>query len=418
MAAMTVEMIFVGTELLLGNIVNTNAQYLSEQCAALGLSVYYQTVVGDNEERLMDLIETARKRADVILFSGGLGPTEDDMTKETAAKAAGLPLVMDEESRAHIAAYFAGRGGDIPENNWKQAEIPQGSKALQNANGTAPGIIIEAEDCKMILLPGPPNELIPMFKNQVVPYLKSLSSEVICSAMVKVCGVGESAAEEKIKDMIDSQTNPTIATYAKLGEVHLRVTARAESEQDAGDLIAPVAAELQRRFGADVYTTEEDCTLEDVVVNLLKKHALTITTAESCTGGLAASRLVSVSGASDVYRMGFITYCDEAKHKLLQVKNKILEKHTAVSAKAAEKMAKGGAKAAQADVCIAITGYADPKGGTEECPPGTVFISCYVAGETVTQRLQLKGSRSKVREIAALKALDLARRQITARYEG
>lgn len=414
---MTVEMIFVGTELLLGNIVNTNAQYLSEQCAALGLSVYYQTVVGDNEERLLDIIENARKRADVILFSGGLGPTEDDMTKETVAKAAGLSLVMDEESRAHIEAYFAGIGRTISENNWKQAQIPEGSKALQNANGTAPGIIIEAEDCKMILLPGPPNELIPMFQNQVVPYLKRLSSDVICSAMVKVCGVGESAAEEKIKDMIDSQTNPTIATYAKLGEVHLRVTARAESEGAAQELIAPVVAELQERFGADVYTTEEERTLEDVVVGLLKKHGLTITTAESCTGGLAGSRLVSVSGASDVYHMGFITYCDDAKHKLLGVKKKILKKHTAVSEKTARKMAIGGAKAAQADVCIAITGYADPQSGTEECPAGTVFISCYAGGETEVQRLQLKGSRNKVREIAALKALDLARRQIEAKYQ-
>ncbi len=414
---MTVEMIFVGTELLLGNILNTNAQYLSGQCAALGLSVYYQTVVGDNEERLLALIETARKRADILLFSGGLGPTEDDMTKEAAAKAAGLPLVMDEESRAHIEAYFTGRGTSIPENNWKQAEIPEGSKALPNANGTAPGIIIEAEDCRMILLPGPPNELIPMFQNQVVPYLKNLSTEVISSAMVKVCGMGESAAEEKIKDMIDSQTNPTIATYAKPGEVHLRVTARAESEEAAQKLIEPVVAELKRRFGADVYATEESTTLEDVVAGLLKKHGLTITTAESCTGGMAGSRLVSVSGASDVYRMGFITYCDEAKHKLLGVKRKTLRKHTAVSEKTARKMAIGGAKAAGADVCIAITGYADPQGGTKECPPGTVFISCYAGGDVVVQRLQLKGSRNKVREIAAIKALDLARRQIEIQYQ-
>ena len=415
---MTVEMIFVGTELLLGNIVNTNAQFLSEQCASLGLSVYYQTVVGDNEERLQSILETARERADILLIGGGLGPTEDDMTKETVAKVLGRNLVMDEGSKAHIETYFKGREDAIPENNWKQAMVIEGCTILENANGTAPGLIVETENCRVILLPGPPNELIPMFTDQVRPYLQGLTEEIIVSTMVKVCGIGESQAELMIRDLIDTQDNPTIATYAKTGEVHLRVTARAADEESARGLIGPVVEELQKRFGDNIYTLDENETLEEAVVSLLRNYGLTITTSESCTGGLTGSRLVSVAGASDVYRMGFITYCDAAKHQLLHVRQETLDSYTAVSEETAREMAEGGVKEAGADVCVAITGYAGPGGGTEDCPAGTVFVSCYAAGEIQTDRLQLSGNRNKIREMAAQRALDLARRCILKQYGG
>lgn len=413
---MVVEMIFVGTELLLGNIVNTNAQYLSEQCAALGLSVYYQTVVGDNEERLLSVIETARDRSDIVILGGGLGPTEDDLTKETVAKATGRGLVMDEESRARIDAYFANRGVRCPENNWKQAMIPEGSIVLENNNGTAPGIIVEEENCKFILLPGPPNELVPMFEEKVAPYLQSITNEVICSTMVKICGVGESAAEEMILDLIDQQDNPTIATYAKTAEVHLRVTARAENKTEAKALMKPLVKELKNRFGMDVYSTKETRSLEETLIRLLLKNDLKITTAESCTGGLVGSMITGVEGASEIYKMGFITYCDKAKHDLINVKKKTLRQYTAVSEEVAAQMAEGAAKAAEADIALSVTGYAGPGGGTEECPVGTVFVGCYLEGHTEVIRLQLKGNRKKIREQAAIKALDLARRQIIARF--
>ena len=413
---MTVEMIFVGTELLLGNIVNTNAQFLSEQCAGLGLSVYYQTVVGDNETRLLDCLAQAEKRADILLIGGGLGPTEDDMTKETVAKRLGRPLVSDQKSRDQIAAYFQKKGSPVSENNWKQALVIEGSRVLYNANGTAPGMIVEGNGCTMILLPGPPNELIPMFHDQVKPYLQQITKETIVSAMIKICGIGESQAELMMRDVIDAQDNPTIATYAKTGEVHFRITAKAANKEQAQALLAPVIAEVQKRFGPHVYTLQEEETLEDVLVALLRRFGLTMTTAESCTGGLVGSRLVSVAGASEVYRMGFITYCDAAKQQLLHVKQETLAQYTAVSIQTAAEMAQGGAKEAGADVCVAITGYAGPGGGTEECPAGTVFISCSVSGVIQTERFCFSGSRNKVRELAAQHALDLARRCILKQY--
>ena len=227
---MDVEILAVGTELLLGNIANTNAQYLSQKCANLGLSVYHHTVVGDNETRMTDAICRALDRSDIVILTGGLGPTEDDMTKEVCAKVMGFELAEDPHTRERIAGYFKISGRkNITENNWKQAVVPVGAKVLDNSNGTAPGLILEKDGKTAILLPGPPNELKPLFEEQVAPYLRSLQPETIYSQMVKVCGIGESRAETMILDLIDSQTNPTIATYAKTGEVHLRVTAKAES---------------------------------------------------------------------------------------------------------------------------------------------------------------------------------------------
>ena len=285
---MVAELVCVGTELLLGNIVNTNAAYLSEMCARLGLSMYYQTVVGDNEERMYGVISQAVERSDVVILCGGLGPTQDDMTKEVAAKVMGKKLVEDEHSRRCIQEYMDNYLISHPDmtltaNNWKQAVVPEGAIVLDNANGTAPGLILEENGKLVILLPGPPNELIPMFENQVYPFLHSRQPEVIYSRMVKVCGIGESMLEEQIRDLIDSQTNPTIATYAKTGEVHLRITARAEDEAAAKKMIKPMIRELKERFGKNIYTTDEKKTLEDCVVDLLKDQKLTLTTVESCT---------------------------------------------------------------------------------------------------------------------------------------
>lgn len=411
---MTVELICVGTELLLGNIINTNAAYLSEKCALLGLSMYYQSVVGDNAARLSELLETAKKRSDIVILSGGLGPTQDDLTKETAAAVMGRKLVEDVRAKEELVRCLNRIHVSITENNWKQALVPEGSIVLYNKNGTAPGIIMEGEDTTMILLPGPPGELIPMFEEQVYPYLHRLQPEVICSKMVKICGVGESMTETLILDLIEQQTNPTIATYAKVGEVHLRITAKAENEAEALKLIAPVEKELYRRFGDKIYTDREQESLEEAIGRLLCEHKLTVTTAESCTGGLLAGRLVNVPGISENFKEGYITYANEAKEKLLGVSHRTLREHGAVSEETAREMAQGVRRAAGADIGIGITGIAGPDGGTEEKPVGLVYIGCCFREQTYVRRFIFTGNRSKVRESAVAKALTLLRETILA----
>ncbi len=409
---MTVELICVGTELLLGNIVNTNAAFISEKCAMLGLSMFYQSVVGDNERRLEELLKTAQKRSDVIILCGGLGPTQDDLTKETAAKVMGRPLVEDTRARKEIEEFMAKRSRNVTENNWKQALVPKDSKVLYNPNGTAPGIIMEEGEQRIILLPGPPNELIPMFEEQVYPYLHAIQPETICSKMVKLCGIGESSAETKILDLIEGQTNPTVAPYAKTGEVHLRLTAKAASEAEAYQRIVPVEEELKARFGNLIYTDDPTVTLEMAVYELLKAHNLTVTTAESCTGGLLAGRLINVPGISTYLKEGYVTYSNEAKEKLLGVPAEILRQYGAVSSQTAEAMAEGAVKAAGADIGIAVTGIAGPDGGTEDKPVGLVYMSCYCRGKLYTEKNQYTGSRSKIREYSVASALTLLRRAI------
>lgn len=413
---MTVELICVGTELLLGNIVNTNAAYLSEKCAALGLSCYFQTVVGDNEERITLVLKTAMQRSDIIILSGGLGPTEDDLTKEAAAKVCGKRLELHEPSRKAIEEYFKEKGITPTDNNWKQAMLPQDGIALKNNNGTAPGVIMELESSRVILLPGPPEELQPMFEESVEPYLAGLTSQVICSQTVKICGVGESRAETMIRDMIDAQTNPTLATYAKMGEVHIRVTAGAENEKAARKLIKPVVKELKSRFGNDIYSTEEGTTLEKAVVDLLLANGLTVSCAESCTGGMLSARLINVPGVSEVYKSGMVTYSNKAKRRFLGVKKGTLQKYGAVSEQVAEEMAKGANLFAKTDVSVAVTGIAGPDGGTEEKPVGLVYIACIVKGNVTVKKYNFAGNRGLVREASVAAALALLRSCILEYY--
>ena len=413
---MIVEIISVGTEILLGNIVNTNAAYLAEKCAALGLSCYYQDVVGDNEERLLGVIKMALSRADILLLSGGLGPTQDDLTKEAAAKALGRNLYMHEQSKEMITSFFQKRGLEITENNWKQAMMPEGCIVVDNPNGTAPGVIIEDNGKHVVLMPGPPNEMIPMFENAIMPYLNELEPGIIYSQTVKICGVGESKAESMVEDLINAQDNPTIATYAKTGEVHLRVTARAEDEKEAKKLVKPVVKELKGRFGNNIYTTQEDVTLEKAVVDLLLANHLTVSTVESCTGGMLAARLINVSGVSEVFKTGYITYSNKSKRKILGIKKTLLEKKGAVSPEVAKEMAKGAALFAKSDVAIGITGIAGPEGGTEEKPVGLVYIACSVCGRVDVKEYHFSGNRMKVRESSVSAALSLMRESILAYY--
>lgn len=413
---MVVELISVGTEILLGNIVNTNAAYLAEQCALLGLSCYYQTVVGDNEERLTEAMKTALGRADVIILSGGLGPTQDDLTKETAARVLGRKLVVDEHSRERVLEFFKNRGLEITENNWKQAMIPEGALAVDNDNGTAPGIVMQADGKHVILLPGPPNELVPMFEKEIAPYLKRLEPGTIYSQTVKICNLGESKAETLVADMIADQSNPTIAPYAKTGEVHFRVTAKAEEEKAARKLVKPVVKELKSRFGSNIYTTEEDVTLEKAVADLLTANRLSVVTVESCTGGLLAARLINVPGISEVFKAGLVTYANKAKRRLAGVKKSTLDKYGAVSEQTAREMAKGAALLHKADVAVSITGIAGPDGGTEKKPVGLVYIACCVCGTVTVKEFHFSGNRSKIRESSVSYALSLMRECILQYY--
>lgn len=407
---MVVELVFVGTEILLGNIVNTNGAFLAEKCAELGLSCYYQTVVGDNEERMKETFQLALSRSDIVIACGGLGPTPDDLTKEVAAEVMEMPLREDPHTREWIEEYFRNsQWKEIPDNNWKQAQVPEGALVLDNKNGTAPGLVMEKNKKSMILLPGPPNEMIPLFTEQVMPYLGEKQPEVIYSKMVKLAGIGESRVAEQIQDLIEKQTNPTLATYAKTGEVHLRVTARAENVKAAKKLLKPLIKELKERFGNAIFTTKEEVTLEEAIVKMLRKRNLTVTTAESCTGGLLAGRLINAAGASKVIKQGYITYSDKVKNRALGVKRDTLERYTAVSEQVAYEMAEGGAKAAGADACISVTGLAGPDGGTEEIPVGTVYIACYLNGTVKVERYQFKGNRQKIRDYAVVRALNLLR---------
>lgn len=411
---MIAELVSVGTELLLGNIVNTNSNYLARKCAELGITNYYQVTVGDNEERLYGVIKTALSRCDILILSGGLGPTTDDLTKEITAKALSRELIQDLSVEKSIINYFKDPNlRDIPDNNWKQSYVIEGSTVVENHNGTAPGLIVETDDNKIIiLLPGPPRELIPMFEETIVPYLRSYLPGTYYSKIIKICGVGESKAATMVADLIDNQTNPTIAPYAKLGEVNFRITASANDKAEAKKLIKPVVNEFRNRFANKIFTTNEEETLEDVVVKLLSKHGLKLSTAESCTGGLLSSKIINVSGASEVFEEGFITYSNKAKEKYLGVNKESLDKYGAVSSEVAKEMVLGAARNTESQACIAITGLAGPKGGSKEKPIGLVYIAVLLNDNVEVKEYRFNGNRQSIRERTVVMALDLLRLSI------
>lgn len=416
---MVAELISVGTELLLGNTVNTNSNYLARKCAEFGISNFYQITVGDNEERLSHAIKVALERSDIVILTGGLGPTKDDLTKEITAKVLKKELIEDSEVKDSINNYFRNLNRKvITENNWKQSMIIEGATVVENHNGTAPGLVITSDEGKIvILLPGPPRELIPMFDETIGPYLKSLLPGILYSKMIKVCGIGESLAETMISDLIDQQTNPTIAPYAKTGEVHFRITANVTNKKDGEELIKPVLSELKRRFGNSIYTTDETENLEDVIVKLLSKNQLKLTTAESCTGGLVSGRIVNVSGASNVFGEGFITYSNNAKEKYLGVKKETLQQYGAVSKETAKEMALGAASVSESEVSLAVTGLAGPDGGSEQKPIGLVYIACCINDKVKVEEFHFGGNRQKIRETTATYALNLLRISLLNEFE-
>ena len=411
---MIAEILSVGTELLLGQIVDSNAAYLGRTLAGLGIDLYYKSTVGDNEGRVIDTLRRARDRADLIITSGGLGPTEDDLTKECIAKVFEEELVLHEPSLEQIRAFFARRGvHNMPERNVKQALIYGNGRMLYNPNGTAPGALLEKGGKIVVSLPGPPNEMIPMVENHVIPLLTERlegKRQYLVTRVVRFIGIGESAIEEQVQDLIHG-TNPTLAPLAHTGEVHLRIGAKAESPEEAEALIVPLEAELHRRVGRFIYGVDKT-TLEAAVIDLLKARGKTAACAESCTGGGLGARLTSIPGSSAAFLGGVVSYSNDAKVKLLGVDPDLLAAHGAVSAPVAEAMARGARERLGADFAVSITGIAGPDGGTAEKPVGLVYVGVATPDGVYARENHFIGIREDVRRRSTQIALQLLREEL------
>ncbi len=411
----TAEILCVGTELLLGNVVNTNATDISEALSELGINVYFHTVVGDNPDRLRSAVDIAASRADIIITTGGLGPTCDDLTKQTLADAFGLKMVFIEEEAQRIRGYFSKslHNNKMTDNNLRQAEFPESCTILRNDCGTAPGCVFRAKDKIIIMLPGPPRECKEMLQNCAVPYLKRLSNSEIASHMIRVFGMGESAMEDKLRDRMLELKNPTLAPYAKDGEAMLRVTAKARTHEEAEELMSPVILEALTILGDNVYGVDVP-DLETTVIRLLARKSKRLAVAESCTGGLLSKRLTDVPGASKVFNGGVVAYSNDVKVKLLGVPAELIVQKGAVCAEVAEAMARGAAEQLGADFGVGITGIAGPTTDLTQKQVGTIFVSLFDGENVYTRALHLGSNRSRIRTMAVNHALDMLRRHMTA----
>ena len=408
------EIISVGTELLLGNITNTDARDISQMLSELGINVYYQTVVGDNPERLKGAVHAAKKRANIIITTGGLGPTCDDLTKQTLAEAFGLKLIFDEAEAAAIRDYFSIHLHTtcITENNMQQAFLPEGCTVFHNQCGTAPGCAFEVGGVHVLMLPGPPKECISMFKNCAMPYLKRLSEEEIHSHNIHIFGMGESAVEAKLRPLMLAMENPTLAPYAKEGEVMLRVTAKARSKEEADKLMAPVIQKVRETLGDVIYSIDTG-SLEETVLNLLKEKKQTFAAAESCTGGLVSKRMTDIPGSSSVFMGGAVTYSVPSKVHILGVPQEEIDKFGVVSRETAKHMASCVRSRFWADIGVGITGIAGPASDDSGMEVGTVFVAMAAGEKTWCRGLHLGADRARVRVMAANHALDMVRRYLT-----
>ena len=409
----TAELIAVGTELLLGNIANTDAQMISQGLSQLGINVYYHTVVGDNPQRVRQAVDIARGRADILITTGGLGPTCDDLTKVAVAQAFGKELVYHEPSAQRIRERFAARGTPVTENNFQQAMVPEGCTVLDNDWGTAPGVAFASGGTHVLMLPGPPRECEKMFRHRALPYLQKLSDGVIASRTVKTFGIGESAAEALLRDLMNALHNPTLAPYAKPTGTELRITAHAPTREEALRLIAPVEEQVKAILGDKVIGVDVD-SLEEVCFALLKDRGLTVGTAESCTGGLLAKLLTDLPGSSAVFRGGVVSYTNGVKAGLLGVPQDLLDRYGAVSPQVAEAMARGAKASLGCDIALSTTGVAGPDADDRGNPIGLVYLGLAWGDQCrVTEFRAGPVERERVRRQAAQTALDLLRRHLT-----
>lgn len=427
---MKAEIISVGTELLLGHVINTNAAEIARMLAEIGVGVYHQTAVGDNEERLARAIRAAMtrpERIELVVLCGGLGPTEDDLTRETTAKVLGLPLVRHDEWWQHLQELFrqrqinrAGAGTavpaeQLPRNNMRQAMVPRGAELLPNRRGSAPGIYCEHEGLVFVLLPGPPGEMRGLMREEVIPRLVRRAGEtgngVLVSRVLRVTGIGESRAAELLAPLLAGQTNPTIAPLAQPGEMYLRITARAADRAHADDLNAQVARRIYAVLGEAIYG-EDDQTLESVIGSILTERGTTLALAESCTGGLVSHRVTNVPGSSRYLAGSIVAYSNEIKQSVLGVPADLIAREGAVSAPVAEAMAAGARSLCGSTVAVAVTGIAGPGGGTDRKPIGLTFIALADASGTECGRFQFLGDREEVKLRASQAALDMLRRHL------
>lgn len=393
---MKAEIITVGTEILLGDILNTNTHYLSNELANMGVDVYYQITVGDNENRLLNQLEESFKRSDLVVLTGGLGPTEDDLTKEVCAKYLNLDMEFHQPSWDKIIEIHNKMKRIPTENNKKQAYFPVNSIILPNEYGTAPGCIMEKDNKTIIVMPGPPREMKPMFDNFVKQFLQKNSEDILKSKVIRIIGVGESKVENDLLDLIQKQVNPTIATYTKDGECTVRITAKGKTVEEVEQLILPVAKEIKNRFKETVYG-EDETTIEDEVAKLLVKNNLTISVAESCTGGMVSSFLINYPGISSVFIEGCVTYSNEAKMKSLNVREETLNLVGAVSEQCAKEMAEGVAARHNTNIGLSTTGIAGPEGGSEEKPVGLVYMGIKINNKTIVKKYIFNGDRQQIR---------------------
>ena len=410
------EIVTIGTEILLGDLVDTNTAWLSEHLAALGVGIYRHTTVGDNRARIVAALKEAAARADLVITTGGLGPTSDDLTNECLAAITGREMVEYPEAREHVDTMFRKFGRKPTANNYKQALFPEGTRLIPNPLGTAMGALLEDDGTLFATLPGVPSEMKRMFEDTLEPLIRERSDGSIVSKTLWFAGIGESALAEQVQDFLDA-TDPTVAPLAGQGKVRLRITTRAATPEEAENKIVPVEKEILARLG-DYYFGENDETLESAVGRLLKEQGVTLALAESCTGGLLAKRLTDIAGSSAYFKEGLVTYTNESKERLLGVPKGMLLEHGAVSEPVAHHMAEGVRKLASSDYGLSVTGIAGPDGGTKEKPVGLVFVGLSDAGGTVAERLDLTAwarSREAIRERSANRAFDLLRLRLEER---
>lgn len=412
---MIVEVVAVGTELLLGQIVNTNAAHLGERLAELGLDAHYQVVVGDNHDRMVETIRTAMGRADAVIITGGLGPTQDDITREAICAATGREMLFSEEHASELREFWRRLGREFPESNLCQAEYPEGAEQLANPRGTAPGLFLDHEGTLIFAVPGVPAELYQMLDEHVVPRLRQAtgSGEVLVSRVLRTWGYGESAVADLLDDLYRASSNPSMAFLASAGEVKVRLSAKAGSDEEARSMIEPVELEVRRRLGAAVFAVDDQI-LEQIILNELRSREWTIGTAESLTSGMLAARLSLLPGSSAVFRGSMVPYAADLKRTMLGVHRHLIEEHGVVSSETAMAMADGASRAMGVDVATALTGVAGP--GVLEHPPGTVFVAVRTPLGTRSRLLRMPGDRERVRAYTTTTALQLTRLAILGEW--
>jgi nicotinamide-nucleotide amidase len=414
------ETVSIGTELLLGEIVDTNAAYISQRLAAIGVDVYFRHTVGDNLGRILQVLQGAMRRCDVVIICGGLGPTQDDLTREAVAEFTGRPLQRVPAAEKQLREFFAKRGLTPTENNLKQCMVPRGGTLLDNSCGTAPGLFVEYEGMLVFAIPGPPTEMRAMMESGVLPFLRERvrfeQGGVLYSRMLRLCDIGESAVATELEDLIGAQSDPTIALYAAPAEVKIRIATKDTDEADAQERLGALETLIRARLGRHVYGVDDE-TMEVAVGKALRISGGTLAIAESCTGGMLANRITDVPGASQYFLSGYVTYSNEAKTQLLGVSDDLLARHGAVSEECARAMAEGARGVSGASLAVATTGIAGPSGGSPEKPVGTVYIAVTDGTATVVRHFCWPGTREQFKARVTQMALNMLRKMIIGELE-